>query len=225
MSIYLREATGDLERRQVAFSRRVAAAGNPSLSATVASLLPTVVFLVIDHWLGLVPAMIAASASTISVMLLRRSRQKSIGLLLPISLGYVLVKAIAGAITGSQVVYFGAGLGLSALIAIGVGATAFTKRPLAGYLLPLVTPYRHLSLEHPAYRRVAGQVTAVWALAELGITAWEAWHLTVATASEFVITRTVAAWPVMAVIIFFLIAYVRFRLDRHEHFLVRTNAA
>jgi hypothetical protein len=79
--------------------------------------------------------------------------------------------------------------------------------------------------DHPIYRRVAAQVTVVWALAELSVTAWEAWHLTVSSASEFVVTRTVIAWPVMAVLIFFLIAYVRLRLDRHEWHLARSGTA
>jgi hypothetical protein len=82
-----------------------------------------------------------------------------------------------------------------------------------------VTPYRHLSPDHPAYRRVSAQVTAVWALAEIGITSWEAWHLTASSASEFVVTRSVVAWPVMGVVIFFLIFFVRFRLDRYEYSL------
>ena len=82
-----------------------------------------------------------------------------------------------------------------------------------------MTPYRHLSTSHAAYRRVSAQVTALWALAELGITAWEAWHLTRVSGSEFVVARSVVAWPVMGFVIFFLIFYVRFRLDRYEHAL------
>lgn len=75
------------------------------------------------------------------------------------------------------------------------------------------------------YRRVSAQVTLIWALAELGVTGWEAWHLTVASASEFVVTRTVIAWPVIAVLIFFLIAYLGFRLDRYEWLQARSGQA
>lgn len=189
---------------------------------TPLSLLPTAMFLAVDQWLGLVPAMIVASGTTIALLVVRRRNGKRLGMLLPLSLGYVVVKAVAGVATGSQVVYFGAGLALSASITVAVGLTAFTHTPLASHLIPMVTPYRHLSADHPIYRAVSAQVTAVWALAELGITAWEAWHLTVASASEFVIVRTVVAWPVMAVLIFFLIAYVRFRLDRYEYVLARS---
>jgi hypothetical protein len=169
--------------------------------------------------------MIAASVTTLALIVVRRQGGQGVGVLLPISLAYVVVKAVAGVLTESQVVYFGAGLALSALIALAVGATAFTSRPVASYLIPYVTPYRAVTPDHPIYRRVAAQVTVVWALAELSVTAWEAWHLTVSSASEFVVTRTVIAWPVMAVLIFFLIAYVRLRLDRHEWHLARSGTA
>jgi hypothetical protein len=155
------------------------------------------VFLVFDAWLGLAAGMIAASLTTVVILVLRRRGGAGIGILLPISLGFVVVKAIVGVVTESPVVYFGAGIALSALVAIAVGATAFTKRPAASYAIPLVTPYRHLSPDHPVYRRVSAQATAVVALAELGVTAWEAWHLTISTTSEFVVTRTLMAWPVM----------------------------
>jgi hypothetical protein len=177
------------------------------------------VFLAFDALLGLTAGMISATITTIALLVLRRKRGAGIGLLLPVSLAFVVVKATAGVVTESPVVYFGAGVALSALAAIAIGATAFTERPAASYALPLVTPYRHLSRDHPVYRRVAAQVTAVVALAELAITGWEGWHLASSTASDFLITRTLAAWPVMGVVIFFVVFYVRFRLDRYEHAL------
>lgn len=206
--------------RSIAASERLAAGVNrPGLKAVLTSLLPTGVFVVFDGWLGLVAAMTAASATTLILLVLRRRRGDGVGVLLPLSLGFVVVKAVAGVVTESQVVYFGAGLALTALVAVAIGATAFTRKPVASYLIPLVTPYRHLSPDHPAYRRVSAQITAAWALAELGITSWEAWHLTLSSASEFVFVRSVVAWPVMGTVIFLLIFFVRFRLDRYEHAL------
>ena len=193
----------------------------PGLVPALTSLLPTAVFLLVDGWLGLVPAMIAASALTVVVLVVRRIAGRRIGILLPLTLTYVVVKAAAGVLTQSHEVYFGAGVALSGLIALAVGATAFTRRPAASYLLPLVTPYRRLTPDHSVYRRVAAHVTLVWALVELGIAGWEGWHLTVASASEFVVMRTFGPWMAMGVLIFFLIFYVRFRLDRHEWALAR----
>lgn len=199
-------------------------ANRPGFTSALTSLVPTGVFILFEGRFGLVAAMIAASASTLVLLSLRRRRGSRVGILLPLSLGFVVVKAVAGVVTESQVVYFGTGLALSALLAVAIGATAFTTRPAASYLLPLVTPYRHLSPDHPVYRKVSAQVTAVWALAELGITSWETWHLSVSSASEFVVARSVVAWPVMGVVIFFLIFYVRFRLDRYEYSLTSRRA-
>lgn len=188
-------------------------------SGIVASLGPSVAFLAANHWFGLLAGMVAATVLSIGLIVYRRGRRMAIGWLLPISLGYVVVRGIAGVLTGSENVFFGFGVATSAAVALAVGATAFTRHPVAGYLLPLVVRYRHLSIDHPVYRRVAAQITIVWAIAELGLTVWEAWHLSNVSGSEFLIDRTLVGWPVMAVVIFFLISYVRFRLDPYERHL------
>ncbi len=86
-------------------------------------------------------------------------------------------------------------------------------------LLPLLVRFRYVTEDHPVYRRVAAQITFLWAVAELSITGWEAWHLTRSTGSEFVVGRAVVAWPIMAGVIFFLLFYARFRLEPHERHL------
>ena len=207
------------------FERIAATAARPGLSGVLTSLIPTGLFLVFDRQFGLIVAMAAASAASLVLILWRRATGTGIGFLLPISVGYVVVKGIAGVLTESEVVYFGVGLALSALVALAVGATAFTRRPLATFFLPAVTPYRRLTPEHPVYRRVSAQVTVAWALAELAMTGWEGIHLLTSTASEFVVARTVVAWPIMGAVIFVLIGYVRFRLDRHEYHLLQVEPA
>ena len=97
---------------------------------------PTAVFLLVDGWLGLVPAMIAASVLTVVLIVLRRIAGRRIGILLPLTLSYAVVKAVAGVLTQSHAVYFGVGVALSALVALAVGATAFTRMPVASYLIP-----------------------------------------------------------------------------------------
>jgi hypothetical protein len=185
----------------------------------VASLVPSAGFLAVNHWFGLVPAMVAATLLSAAFIVVRRSRGQAIGWLLPISLAYVVVRGVAGVLTGSENVFFGFGVAASALVALAVAASAFTRHPVAGYLLPLVVPYRYLTMDHAVYRRVAAQITILWAIAELSLTAWEAWHLSNVSGSEFLIDRTLVGWPVMGAVIFFLIFYVRFRLDRYEHHL------
>ena len=131
-------------------SRLAITIGRPGLVPALTSLLPTAAFLLVDGWLGLVPAMIAASALTVVLIVVRRIAGRRIGILLPLTLSYVVVKAVAGVLTQSHAVYFGAGVALSAVIALAVGATAFTRRPVASYLIPLVTPYRRLGPTTPS---------------------------------------------------------------------------
>ena len=130
---------------------------------------------------------------------------RRIGILLPASLAYVAIRGLAGVLTGSEDVYFGLGVALSAATALAIGATAFTHAPAASYLIPAVVTYRQQTVDHPLYTRVAAQLTAAWALMELAITGWEAWHLTRVTATEFIFLRTFVGWPVMAIWIFFLV--------------------
>jgi hypothetical protein len=46
--------------------------GRPGLTTLLASLLPTGVFLAFDRWLGLVPAMINATLTTVALIVVRR---------------------------------------------------------------------------------------------------------------------------------------------------------
>ena len=188
-------------------------------SRVLLSLSPTIGFLVVNYWLGLTEAIIAASATSAIVIAFRRQRGRPIGVLLPASLAYVAMRGLAGALTGSEDVYFGIGVALSAATAVAIGATAFTRTPAASYVIPLVVTYRQETVDHPLFVRVAAQLTVAWALMELAITGWEASHLTRVTATEFVLLRTFVGWPVMAIWIFFLVFYLRLRLDPLQHAL------
>ncbi len=194
-------------------------------SRLLMSLFPTAAFLAVNHFVGLVEAMVAASVTSALMIFYRWRRGRRIGVLLPGALAYVILRGIAGVITGSEDVFFGFGIALSALTALAVGATAFTRAPAASYLIPLIVRYRQQTVDHPLYLRVAAQVTVAWAAMELAVTGWEAWHLTRVNATEFVFLRTFVGWPIMAVWIFFLIFYLRFRLDSLQHYLVWRKSA
>ena len=188
-------------------------------SQALISLSPTIGFLVVNQWFGLTEAMIAASLTSAIVIALRWRKGRRIGILLPASLAYVGIRGLAGVLTGSEDVYFGLGVALSAATAVVIGATAFARTPAASYLIPAVVTYRPQTVDHPLYMRVAAQLTVAWALMGLAITGWEAWHLTRVTATEFIFLRTFVGWPVMAIWIFFLVFYLRLRLDPLQHAL------
>jgi hypothetical protein len=168
---------------------------------------------------GLTEAMVAASLTSALLIGFRWRKGRRIGILLPASLAYVANRGLVGALTGSEDVYFGLGVALSVATALAIGATAFTHTPAASYFIPLVATYRQQTVDHPLYMRVAAQLTVAWMLMELAISGWEAWHLTRVTATEFIFLRTFVGWPVMAIWIFVLVFYLRFRLDPLQHSL------
>ncbi len=212
-----------MERVTQAVGSRVVTGASPRATDVAVSLLPGGAYLLAHPVLGAVGAMAVASAISLGVLLGRRRRGRSIGVILPATVAWLALRTAAGTVTGSEAVYFGSGLAVSALVALAVGATAWTATPAAAPLIPLVARYRHVRPDHPLHRRVSAQVTAAWAAAELVVTALEANHLLHTTGSQFVVTRTVVAWPAMAGVIFVLVFYLRARLDPLEHHLAATS--
>jgi hypothetical protein len=189
----------------------------PSRMGIVAALLPSVLFLVGHRWGGLVPAIVAASVASVALIVVRRRQNRTLGVLLPASLAYVSVRAAAGLLTNSDEVYFGVSLATSAVVALVVAATAFTRTPVAARLIPLVVVYPQRTVAHPLYRRVAAHATLAWAATELAMTAWETTHLADMAAPQFMLLRTFGGAPVMAVLIPVVIFYIRLRLDPLAH--------
>jgi hypothetical protein len=200
----------------------------PTRTGILSALSPSVLFLVGHHLGGLVPAIAAASVTSVALIVVRRRQHSTLGVLLPASLVYVLVRAAAGLLTNSDEVYFGVSLATSAVVALVVAATAFTRTPAAARLIPLVVRYPQPIVAHPLYRRVAAHATLAWVVTELAMTAWETTHLADMAAPQFMLVRTFGGAPVMAVLIPVVIFYIRLRLDPLAHRLrmdVRTAAA
>jgi hypothetical protein len=189
----------------------------PTRMGILAALSPSVLFLVGHHWGGLVPAIAAASVTSVALTVVRRRQNRTLGVLLPASVAYVLVRAAAGLLTNSDEVYFGVSLATSAVVALVVAATAFTRTPAAARLIPMVVRYPQATVAHPLYRRVAAHATLAWAATELAITAWETSHLAHMAAPQFMLVRTFGAMPIMAVLIPVVIFYIRLRLDPLAH--------
>lgn len=201
-------------RAQVDVAAGFVATGERARAA--ASVAPSVVFLVANALVGVRAAIIATTISSLLVVARRRRRGRAVGLFLPLSVLYVVCRGAVGILSGSDDLYFGSGLAASALVALAVLVTTMTSSPAAAAVIPLFVRYSPETVAHPAYRRVARQVTAVWALGELAVTGWELHHLVSTTAAEFLGLRMLVGWPAMSLLIAMLIFYVRLRLDPVE---------
>lgn len=187
----------------------------PTPANLLGSVAPVAVFLLANAAWGLVAGMLASTAAALLATLTRLRRGQQIGWMALALLGYVVIRGAAGAVTGSQQVFFGISVAASMTVGLAVLATAFTRTPLAAYLLPILMRGRlwPTTTASPAYRRVSAHVTAVWAVAELTVSGWEAWHLQHATAVEFVAARGLVGWPAMATVVFVCAFYARFRIE------------
>lgn len=187
----------------------------PTPARLLASVAPVGVFLLANAAWGLVAGIAASTAVAVLVILARLRRGQPIGWLALALLGYVLVRGAAGALTGSHQVFFGVSVAASIALALAVLATAFTGRPLAAYVLPMLMGgrLRPDTAASPTYRRISVHVTAAWAVGELTVSGWEAWHLQHVGAVEFVAARGLIGWPVMAAVVFGCAVYARFRIE------------
>lgn len=187
--------------------------GQSSRHAVLLSILPSGLFLAANALGGVVAGVLVATVTALAVIAVRRSRGSRVGIVLPIALAYVLVRGIVAAATRSEDVFFAFGLTTNLLFAGSVLVSAFTATPAALRVIPLFVEYSAETRNHPLHARVASQVTAWWAGAELSLTAWEASHLRTTSANEFVALRTLVGWPAMFCIVFMLTFYMRLRLD------------
>lgn len=187
----------------------------PTPASLLGALAPVAVFLLANAAWGLLAGMLASTAVAVMATLARLRRGQQIGWLALALLGYVLIRGAAGALTGSHQVFFGISVTASMTVAVAVLATAFTRTPLAAHLLPMLMRgrLRPDTAANPTYRRISAHVTAAWAIGELAVSGWEAWHLQHANAVEFVAVRGLIGWPVMATIIFVCAFYARFRIE------------
>ena len=162
-------------------------------------------------------AIVAATVVAAGLVVQRHRRRERVGWVLPVSLGFVVFRGLLSVATRSDDVYFGIGVVASAAVALAVLGTAFTRSPAAVYVIPLVKRYGPEVVIDPLYRRVAAHVTIGWGVCHLAVTMWEASHLLQTSAIEFVAVRSFVGWPVLGVVVFWLIFYLRFRLDPLEH--------
>ena len=190
--------------------------GAPDRARAAASAAPSLTFLAANAVGGVRTAILAASIASLVLVAVRHRRGRSIGLLLPLSLLYVVGRGTVGLLSGSDDVYFGVGLTVSVVVALAVLGTTITSSPAATAVIPMFVRYSRATVAHPTYRRVARRVTAVWAASELAMAAWEAHHLARTTTEEFLGLRMLVGWPAMFVLVGMLIFYVRLRLDPVE---------
>lgn len=157
--------------------------------------------------LGDLAVAIAVSTAVSVLIYLYERRAGREGLLVRISLGFVVVQGVVGLLSHSTTVYLAqpvliaAAWGLAFLVSIPLG------RPLAGTLASAWYPFPPWFRETPEFKRVFGIVSAVWAAYFLGRSALRLWVLLDGSLENFLAINIVTGTPVMLLILAGTIRY------------------
>jgi intracellular septation protein A len=183
------------------------------------AVVPVALFLVLNVAVGIVAAMLAATAWAIAIGIWRMVHDRRTGVLIWLGLAYVLARGAAGALTQSKVVFFGPGVAQTGLIGLVFLVSVFFRRPAVGYIAPIVYPFEDYVRQHPAYRRAFSHLTLIWASYLLAKVALDIWLLKTLSASMFVVVRSIVSWPILLGLFVFSLRYPR-RVFRREPDLV-----
>ena len=157
--------------------------------------------------LGGLPTGIAASAAASVVIYLLERRAGRDGLLVRISLGFVVVQSIVGVVAHSATVYLAqpvlltAAWGLAFIVSVGIG------RPLAGALACAWYPFPHWFRETEPFKRVFGVESLVWGAYFFARSAIRLGALLNGSLEAFLVVVFVTGTPAMLVLMVWSIRY------------------
>ena len=191
------------ELRQPSF-REIFGAGAPGLLRE--GVLPLAGFYVGLKLGGLAVGIAASTAISVLVYLHERRAGRE-GLLVRISLGFVLVQGIVGLVAHSTTVYLAqpvliaAAWGFAFLVSIPLG------RPLAGTLASAWYPFPPAFRETREFKHVFGVVSVVWGVYFLGRSALRLWVLLHGSLENFLVINIVTGMPAMLAVLAWSVRY------------------
>ena len=165
------------------------------------SLLPILLFIVLNRFFGLAWGVIGATLGGIKAVVGRYRRGEMIGRYLPGLIAYLVVRGLIGVITDSEAVYFGIGIGTKALIGVALIATVFSKRSFVERFMHYVIPFDHAVRGHEIYRRATSRLTVIAGVWQFITSAWDIWLFRQTSVDGYLIIRTLVGWPAATVAI------------------------
>lgn len=182
--------------------------GNP-----LDSLMPVVLFIVVNRWVGLPWAIGAATLWSLKVAWTRRRRGLAIGKFVPIITVGIIARGLIGIITDSEAVYFGIGIGTKAAIGVGLIVSTFLGHNLIARYAPLLFGFDRATTEHPIYRRAMDRVAVAAGLGQLVSAAFDVWLFNNSSVDGYLIIRFVVNWPLTTALLLGAMFYLSRKLS------------
>ncbi len=178
------------------------------------ALVPLGLFLATNTRWGLAWAIAAVTTWSLGLTLYRRRRGRRIGFVLPIVVGFILLRGIAGIVTRSDAVYFGPAILNNFLIGGTFLLSVLFRTPLIGLVARAFYPFPAAVRRHPTFHRVFRNVTLAWATFLIASGTFQVWLLATQSTNTFVTLRAAVGWPVGIALLVASIAYPRRVLER-----------
>ena len=172
------------------------------------SLLPILLFIVLNRFFGLVWGVIGATLWGIKAVVGRYRRGEMIGRYLPVLIAYLVVRGVIGVIRDSEAVYFGIGIGTKALIGVALIATVFSKRSFVERFMHYVIPFDQAVRGHEIYRRATSRLTVIAGVWQFITSAWDIWLFRQTSVDGYLIIRALVGWPAATVAILGALFYL-----------------
>lgn len=151
---------------------------------------------------------------SVGLAIFRKVRRQSIGWILPISVGFIVLRGAAGIVSRSDAVYFGPGIANNFIVGgVFVGSVLIGK-PIVGLIAPMFYPFTDEAKRHPLYLKVCNQLSLLWGIYTLLMGAFQWWLLVSATTNQFVAVRALIGWPTSIALMAFSFWYPRRELRR-----------
>ena len=175
---------------------------------------PVVVFLIVNRMAGLRWAVASASAASIGVTIDRRRKGLPLGRFMPVVTAAVILRGLAGIITGSETVYFGLGIATKYVVAAVLIGSVLLGTPLATRAAPLLMRVPDEMAAHRLFRSTMAIITVVAGFYYVISATFDIWLFRRSSVEGFVFLRFVANWPLSAATLLLILAVLQVRLQR-----------
>jgi hypothetical protein len=164
---------------------------------------------------GLAVGIGAATAASVAIYLLERRAGRD-GLLVRLSLGFVLVQAVVGIAADSTTVYLAQPVLFTAAWGVAFAASVPLGRPLAGALACAWYPFPRWFRETPQFKRVFGVESLVWGAYFFARSGIRLMALLQGSLESFLLIVFVTGFPAMLALMAWSIRYAMRELDEPE---------
>ena len=177
------------------------------------ALVPVLVFIVVNRFVSLLWAIVAATVWSLKVTFQRLRRGHPIGRFLPIVTVGIIARGVVGIITDSEAVYFGIGIGIKASVGLVLIISVFLKRNLLAIYAPLLLGFPERITSEMAYKKAMNHIAIFIAFAQFASSVFDIWLFNNASVDGYLIIRFFVNWPFTTIVILGSFFYLNRRLN------------